>query len=56
MTLASPQIQGKDDSAGIVVKGEYMYPLHNEAKPTEPLEFGANKGLLQGRANRTRSS
>ena len=56
MTLASPQIQGKDDLARTVVKCKYICPLHSEAKQIETLEFGANKGLLQGQRNRTGSS
>ena len=29
-----------------------LCPVHNEAKQTEKLEFGAEKGLLQGHARR----
>ena len=29
-----------------------MYLMHNEAKQTETLEFGAEKSLLQGHARR----
>ena len=29
-----------------------MYPIYNEAKQTETLEFRAEKGLLQGQAKR----
>ena len=32
--------------------GKLMCPKHSDAKQTEMLEFGAEKGLLQGHARR----
>ena len=42
-------------SAG-VVEPKFMCPTHSEAKQIKTLEFGAERGLLQGRARRTGSS
>ena len=35
-----------------VIQGKFMCPTHSEAKLTETLEFGAEKGALQGRVRR----
>ena len=39
-----------------VVKPKFVCPVHNEAKKTKTLGFGAEKGLLQGQARRTGGS
>ena len=35
-----------------VIQGKFMCPTHSEAKLTETLEFGAEKGALQGPVRR----
>ena len=41
---------------GCITKHKFVYHMHSEAKQTEMLQFGAEKGLLQGQARRTGSS
>ena len=37
----------------IVIERKFVCPTHSEAKQTQMLELGAEKGLLQGHARRT---
>ena len=40
----------------LVVESKFKFLMHSEAKQTEMLEFGAEKGLQQRQARRTGSS
>lgn len=42
-----------EPSTATVAKHKFMFPVHSETKQTKILEFGAEKGFLQGLARRT---
>ena len=49
-------VYNSKENEGNVTKRKFMCLGHSEAKQTEMLEFGAEKGLLQGQGGRTSGS
>ena len=50
--LYKPLTPSISHSFSLVAECKFLCPTHSEAKQTKTLEFGAEKGLLQGQAKR----